>query len=274
MQKKVKISLAGDLGSGKTTVGALLAEHFAAERYSTGTLQRQIALQMGMNTLELNRYAETHPEVDRLIDDGLRALEEKDEALIIDSRLAWHFVPSSFSVYMLADPLVAAARILGAGRESERFVSREEAAASVRARRESEVARYKELYGVDIQNTDNYDYVVDTTFVTPQEVAAHIAAQYRAFAAGERFARCELCPARLYPFGAEEGEPAFFEENGRYFIARGAKAIAERIRAGAPLVAVERAEKAEGACTAAAVQAWQKRTGVRFSDLPPFEKEP
>ena len=96
IMKNVKISLAGDLGSGKSTVGKILAPLFGAEIYSTGTIQRGIALQMGMSTLELNRYMETHPEIDGMIDDGLRALEKEEKNLIIDSRMAWHFVPSSF----------------------------------------------------------------------------------------------------------------------------------------------------------------------------------
>lgn len=264
----VKISLAGDLGSGKTTVGTLLAERFSAEKYSTGTIQRQIALGMGMTTLELNRYAETHPEIDRRIDDGLRALEREERDLVIDSRLAWHFVPSSFKVYMLADPFVAAARILAAERESERFASVEEAVRAIRARRESEIVRYRELYGVNIRDLSQYDYVVDTSFVPPETVAAHIAAHYALFAAGERFARYELCPARLYPCGREEGEPAFFERDGCFFIASGAAAIAERIASGARLLALERAQECAGVCTAAALEAWERRTGIRFAAPP------
>ena len=85
----IKISLAGDLGSGKSTVGKILAAEFHAELYSTGTIQRKIATEMGMTTLQLNQYMETHPEIDGKIDDGLRALENEPKNLIIDSRMAW-----------------------------------------------------------------------------------------------------------------------------------------------------------------------------------------
>ena len=139
--KSVKISLAGDLGSGKSTVGKLLAARFGAEVYSTGTIQRAIALEMGMTTLQLNQYMETHPEIDGKIDDGLRALEGTEKNLVIDSRMAWHFVPSSFSVYMAADPYVSAARIMNAGRESEPFASVEEAAGVGRGGRKRGVVR-------------------------------------------------------------------------------------------------------------------------------------
>ena len=174
----VKISLAGDLGSGKSTVGKLLAEKFGAQMYSTGTIQRELAAKMNMTTLELNKYSETHPEVDDMIDDGLRALNEKDVSVVIDSRMAWHFVPSSFSVYMSADPAVAAARIMNAGRESEPFKSLDEAVRSIAGRRQSEQARYMHLYGVDIKDLKNYDFVIDTSDISPETVAGRIAEAY------------------------------------------------------------------------------------------------
>ena len=175
---EIKISLAGDLGSGKSTVGRLLAEKFGAQMYSTGTIQRELAEKMGMTTLELNKYSETHPEIDGMIDDGLRTLNERKISVVIDSRMAWHFVPSSFSVYMSAAPAVAAARIMYAGRSSEPFSGIDEAIRSIAARRKSEQARYMQLYGVDIMDMKNYDFVIDTSEIPPELVAERIAAAY------------------------------------------------------------------------------------------------
>ena len=204
--ERIKISLAGDLGSGKSTVGKILAKALGAAVYSTGTIQRRIAEEMGMTTLQLNQYMETHPEIDGKIDDGLRALETEDADLIIDSRMAWHFVPSSFAVYMAADAYVSAERIWKAGRSSEPFASVEEAVRSVADRRASEMRRYSQLYGVNIKDLENYDYVVDTSFVPPETVAAHILDHYEKYRRGEAFPRYELCAARLLPAdGAEEG---------------------------------------------------------------------
>lgn len=268
----VKISLAGDLGSGKSTVGKILAPLFGAEIYSTGTIQRGIALKMGMSTLELNLYMETHPEIDGMIDDGLRALEKEEKNLIIDSRMAWHFVPSSFSVYMAAQPRISAERILAAGRESEHFSTVEEAETRIAERRRSEMLRYSQLYGVNIKDLENYNYVIDTSFITPQTAAEHIAEHYRLFAAGKSFPRYELCPARLLPAGMKGGEPSFFEEDGKYYIAGGEDAICEEIRAGAELIPLRRKEKPAGAeYTPERAAAWQKETGIRLSDAPRSE---
>ena len=95
---KDKISLAGDLGSGKSTVADILIARLGAEYYSTGAIVRSIAAQRGMTVTELNKYMETHPEIDHEIDAGIAALSEVDKALIIDSRLAWHFTKGTFKV--------------------------------------------------------------------------------------------------------------------------------------------------------------------------------
>ena len=273
-----KISLAGDLGSGKSTVGKILSQKLGAEVYSTGTIQRQIATEMGMTTLQLNQYMETHPEIDGKIDDGLRALEHSEKNLIIDSRMAWHFVPSSFSVYMAADPFVSAERILKAGRESEPFNTVEEAVASISDRRKSEMFRYSHLYGVNIKDLENYDYVIDTSYIPPEIVAEHIAAHFELHRAGRQYPRYELCPARLLPCADGEGEPAFFEQDGFYFIAQGEHKIAETIRAGAPLVACVRAQGgcdekcAKKHCTSDKIAAWERETGAKIARLPAWLK--
>lgn len=273
-----KISLAGDLGSGKSTVGKILSQKLGAEVYSTGTIQRQIATEMGMTTLQLNQYMETHPEIDGKIDDGLRALEHSDKNLIIDSRMAWHFVPSSFSVYMAADPFVSAERILKAGRESEPFNTVEEAVASISDRRKSEMFRYSHLYGVNIKDLENYDYVIDTSYIPPEIVAEHIAEHFELHRAGKQYPRYELCPARLLPCLNGEGGPAFFEQDGFYFIAQGEREIAEAIKAGAPLAACARAqgeygeECAKKYCTSDKIAAWERETGIKIARLPAWLK--
>ena len=98
---KDKISLAGDLGSGKSTVSKIIIDRLGAEYYSTGAIVRSVAEKHGMTVVELNKYMETHPEIDHEIDDGLKALSEVDKLLIIDSRMAWHFAEKSFIILSL-----------------------------------------------------------------------------------------------------------------------------------------------------------------------------
>lgn len=172
--KNIKISLAGDLGSGKTTVGEILAKKYDLEKVSVGKIQRAMAAEMGMDTNGLNEYMKAHPELDKKLDDMLSEYEKKDGKYLFDSRMAWHFVPSSFSVYMSVDKEVAAERIKSANRADESYSSVDEALKEIAERRKNEILRYKQFYGVDIMDMNNYDFVIDTTCFTPEEVAERI----------------------------------------------------------------------------------------------------
>ena len=170
------ISITGKLGSGKSTVCHLIEKEYGFEIFSTGSIQREAARQKGVSTLELNRMMQNDCSLDYIIDDTVNRLsrERKEDKLIFDSRMAWHFVPSAFSVYMKADPIESAKREIAAAREDESFSSVEEAAESLKKRRASERERYLKFYGVDITDLTHYDLVVDTTGKTPQEVAEAI----------------------------------------------------------------------------------------------------
>ena len=169
--KNYKISLAGDLGSGKSTVGELLTSKYSMEKVSIGVILRDLATEHGMNVTEFNKYMETHLEIDNLLDTKLQNYEDKEGRYLFDSRMAWHFVPSSFSVYMKADIKTSAKRILNAGRSSEVYSDINEAVIQLKKRRESESLRYNTLYGVDILDMNNYDFVIETDDKSPEEVA-------------------------------------------------------------------------------------------------------
>lgn len=169
--KDYKISLAGDLGSGKTTVGEILSQKYNLKKISIGQILREMAQAQGMTVAEFNTYMETHPEYDNLVDDKLKSYETKSGNFLFDSRMAWHFVPSGYSVYMKVDVETAALRIMNADRENEKYPNVQVAVQKLTERRKSELIRYNSLYGVDIANMKNYDLVVDTSGKTPEDVA-------------------------------------------------------------------------------------------------------
>ena len=173
------ITITGDLGSGKSTVSGLLCERLNYDYVYTGKIQREIASRYGMTTLELNQYAETHPEIDEEIDATFQSLNHSTN-LVIDSRLAWFFIPESFKVFLKADINVAVRRISGDHqRKNEKYSSEEEAAIDIMARKVSENKRYLELYGADCSDLSYFDLVIDTSFITPEKVADLIIAGYK-----------------------------------------------------------------------------------------------
>ena len=206
-QMKEKISLAGDLGSGKSTVSKILIDRLGAEYYSTGAIVRSIAEKHGMSVVELNVYMETHPEIDHEIDDGLRALGDVDKLLIIDSRMAWHFTPRTFKVYLSTDIETSALRIMNANRQGEHAGTLEQTVADTKARRASEKKRYMTQYGVDIKDLTNYALIVDTTVATPDQVAETVISSFEEWCEHRDLCRAYISPERLnYPDDGGDGE--------------------------------------------------------------------
>lgn len=167
-----KITLTGDLGSGKSAVSKILCEKTGFEYISTGRIQRRLAQEMGIDTLEMNRLADTDPSIDERIDSIFVALGQDNKAYVIDSRMAWFFLPRSFKVYLQTDVAVAAQRIIhDPARDSEQYASQEEAVQKILARKASENARFLLKYDADCTNLDNFDIVIDTAQKTREEVA-------------------------------------------------------------------------------------------------------
>lgn len=236
---KDKISLAGDLGSGKSTVSKIIIDRLGAEYYSTGALVRSVAEKHGMTVVELNKYMETHPEIDHEIDDGLKALSDDDRFLIIDSRMAWHFTRGTFKVYLTIDIETGAFRIMNANRDGEHRATLEETVKDTRDRRASEKLRYMEQYGVDIKDLTNYTLIVDTTYATPDEIAEVIMSSFAEWQSNRDFTRTYICPSRLNYIDDEADAPTVerlselldmgesipevtvFEEDGEFYVESG-----------------------------------------------------
>lgn len=166
-----KITLTGDLGSGKSVVSKRLCERTGYPYLSTGQIQRGIAAELGVDTLELNRLADTDPSIDQRIDSVFKDLNATPDGYIVDSRMAWFFIPASFKVYLKVDPWIAARRILSdPTRNSEKYTDEDEAVEKILARKKSENDRFWVKYGADCANMNNFDVVIDTTLISPEKV--------------------------------------------------------------------------------------------------------
>lgn len=171
------ISITGDIGSGKTSIARELSKLLGFGVVSTGEIQREIAVSRGITTLELLSSGDCS--VDAEIDTAITDLGKTDRKAILDSRLAWHFVPHSYKVYLAVNPLVGAKRVLGAGRASERNIQIDETLESNKNRMAKEDEVFKGLYGVDLRNKSNYDLVIDTSENTPEGIAKMIVFRFK-----------------------------------------------------------------------------------------------
>ncbi len=181
MEKKHIISITGDLASGKSTVTKYLIQELGYEIYKNGERFRQMAKEMNMSISDFGDYVDKHPEIDRELDDMARKYGEEHENFIIDARLGWYTVPSSFKVYLKVDQDEGARRAyLDPDRkDTENFATIEEYKEDMIRRYNGENERYVKLYGVNRADMSNYDLVVDTTNMTREEVRDTILEAYR-----------------------------------------------------------------------------------------------
>ncbi len=168
------ITITGNLGSGKSTVCRLLSDQYQYEIYSTGKVQRELARQMNMTTLELNKLMCSDRKYDKMIDDETARIsrENRDKNIIFDSRLAWHFVEHSFKVFVSVSLEVAAERVMKDQRGAEeKYSSLEEAKKLLAERAATENVRYKDIYNLKYMEYSNYNLIIDSTYGTPDQIA-------------------------------------------------------------------------------------------------------
>jgi cytidylate kinase len=171
------ITISGALGAGKTVLARRLADTLDCLYVSTGAIQRSLAQQVGLTTLEYNKRAEASPAIDAALDDAFTALVADQKRLVIDSRLAWHRLPASIKIYLTCDERTAAARVAAdVERTAEHYQNASDALQQIRDRRRSEVERYKNNYGVDISDFHNYDIVLRTDDLTVEQIHQAVAA--------------------------------------------------------------------------------------------------
>ena len=173
------IAITGKLGSGKSTVAQVLSEKLGYETYSTGSVQRKAAADMGITTLELNERMMTDPSLDHIIDDTVTKISLERDNIIFDSRMAWHFARNAFRVYINVDTAEAARRVFAAGRgDVETYATEEDAREALEKRAELERERFLDIYGVDYTDPANYDLVIDSTDKTPDITAGIIISEF------------------------------------------------------------------------------------------------
>ena len=184
MRKEI-ITISGSLGGGKSSTADLVAKKLDFKRFSSGDFMRKIALEMNMTLNELSVKAENDESIDKKIDEEVRKAGEM-EKIVIDSRLAFHWIPDSFKIFLHLPPEIATERILNNLKEnplrkqSEDSSSSEEIYKKIVLRLESEKKRYKELYDIDdYTDKSNYDLVIDTNKNNLEQVVNIIVSEYK-----------------------------------------------------------------------------------------------
>jgi CMP/dCMP kinase len=183
--KKQIITIAGSPGSGKSSTAKAIASTLGYRHFSSGDLFRRLAVDRGESIEAMNISAEVQRDIDLKLDNLLQEKYRQEEKLVIDSRMAWSWMPYSFKVFLMLDLDTAAERIFNhlqeEGRMSEQGNSVQEVHTSIDRRFASEQKRYNALYGVNPTDPLNFDIVINTKYNDLKTVKAIVIAAYRAW---------------------------------------------------------------------------------------------
>lgn len=172
----MQIALAGAPGSGKSTVGKLLSQHFKLPYFSCGQKRGELALKLGLTIDEVNNLAKSDHTLEFALDDWLKEQGQNLVPGVYDGLMAWHFLPQSFKLQLTVNPQIAADRIFTSRKNSSDrpdepdYQSPANTQATIVARHQANRDRLQKLYGVDIDNPANFDLVVNTSDKTPEEI--------------------------------------------------------------------------------------------------------
>lgn len=197
----MRITITGDLGSGKSTVAKKISTEMSFEYISSGAIFRLLAQESGVDVLTFNKLALTDKSIDDKVDSKISEYNNYNGNIIIDSRLAWHFVEKAYNFYFEVDAMEAARRIFNDKvRTCEKGYSDVmNAYADMKNRKETENIRYKERYGIDCYDMTNYDVVINTTNISVDSICKVFVAILNRLENHEYVAKYWISPTLLLP---------------------------------------------------------------------------
>lgn len=168
----LRITVSGDIGSGKSTFAKHLADDLGIPRTYAGGLFREEAARRGITLDALSRLTLTDDTIDRALDELQRTKAREQDRGVFEGRTAWYFVEKpDVKIFFTVDPLMAAQRIFGdTNANRDTYHSVEEIMTANKERKESENTRYKAYYGIDAYDPSHFDLVIDTSRLTVEEV--------------------------------------------------------------------------------------------------------
>ena len=249
----MNITITGNLGSGKSSVAKIIVKK-GYEFVSTGNIFRQLAMQKGVSVEEFNKQvneaaSQGDHSVDRMIDATTVKIGKEQDHVVIDSRLAWHFAPNSFKVFIITDIDEASRRVFhdSLRANSESYESQETCKRALIHRQKLETVRYKEVYGIDYYDMSNYNLVIESTNASPEEIAQEILEKMEEYQKGHFERLMELNPSSIHAMNAIDDEQiSVMEKGGVFYLSKGKNQLDKAVKEGNKFVTVKVSDSEPG----------------------------
>lgn len=151
------ITIGGLAGTGTSTAAKNLSECLDIPYISAGDVFRQMATESGMTLLEFSEFAEGNDDIDKALDKRQAEIANNSDNLIVEGRISAFFVDADYKFWLMAPDNIRAERI--SYREDKDL---DVVISEMEERTASERKRYMEIHGIDIDNLDIYDLIVNT----------------------------------------------------------------------------------------------------------------
>lgn len=157
---------------------------------------------------EAEVFSEMRAIIDHLLDSDMQKMgkeinkeKRENEVWIFDSRMAFYNIPEAFSVRLTANAKVAGERLFNDSTRGKEdiYSSVEEAEQERENRRITEIKRYKKLYNVDLEDKDNYDLIIDTSYSSVEDIADTILECEKCYEEEKYFGKTWQSPLKMIP---------------------------------------------------------------------------
>ncbi|MCI6809657.1 MAG: AAA family ATPase [Spirochaetia bacterium] len=163
LNKDLHIAISGKSGCGNTTVSGLLAEKLGIKLINYTF--RQLAAEKGMTLAEVIEAAKNDDSYDKYVDSHQVELAQAEPS-VLGSRLAiWVMEKADLKVYLYASDETRAQRVFN--REGGDLQQIKDFTAM---RDREDTGRYKAFYGIDNNNYDFVDLIIDTANYNPEQI--------------------------------------------------------------------------------------------------------
>lgn len=165
-----KITIFGLAGTGTSTTGKALALKLKYDFTSSGNLAREDAHERGLSIYEWGQLAKADPSLDMRLDKKIEEFGKEHPDCVVESRLAWHFIPDSIKVKLTCEIKTRLERV--SRRDN---VSIDEAGKSLGLREKADEERFNQYYGIPHSFADeHFDLILDTTSTPVVEIVTAI----------------------------------------------------------------------------------------------------